>query len=315
MAMALIQGYEYKPAAHLLVTDEDAADFLQSQFSNDLQPFESGRCNYGLWLDVKGKVVADSFILCEGGERFRLLSERSDAATIAGKLEQHIIADDVVVERLPEGFAIALVGDKASTVLESLGIPVPIAGEFTTKAGICVYGGRRSLEPCFEFWSESADRISDLKTGLIRAGVEFVATRQIELMRLKSGIPSIPQEIGPSDLPGEGGLVGNGVSLTKGCYLGQEVVARMHNVGRAQRALFLIEGSGTAPACPMDLYNGDSKKVGVVRSAFSTEGSWLGVALLKTRYARVGDLLEHESGRAKIVRLFQVTLNETTGKG
>ena len=57
--------YEYTPAAHFLVSDEDAADFLQSQFTNDLRPFEAGRSTYGLWLDVKGKVIADSVVLCE----------------------------------------------------------------------------------------------------------------------------------------------------------------------------------------------------------------------------------------------------------
>ena len=54
-----IYGYDYKRAAHLWVTDEDAADFLQSQFANDLRPFAAGKCTYGLWLDVKGKVIAD----------------------------------------------------------------------------------------------------------------------------------------------------------------------------------------------------------------------------------------------------------------
>lgn len=307
--MKPVYGYNYQPAAHLLVTDEDAADFLQSQFSSDLRPFESGRCNYGLWLDVKGKVVADSFILSEGEERFRLLSEYSPATTIADKLAQHIIADDVVVERSQEGFAIALLGGGAAAILQSLEIQIPDVGTFTCNDGLYIYQGRRSLEPGFELWGESADRISELKAGLVQAGVEFVSGQQIQLIRLEAGIPSIPQEIGPSDLPGEGGLVGNGVSLTKGCYLGQEVVSRMHNVGRAQRALFLMSGSGEVPACSVALYNEDSKQVGELRSAFSTESGWEGVALLKTRYSTIGELLNHESKDAKIVRVFAANEN------
>ena len=66
--------YQYAPAAHFLVTDEDAADFLQSQFTNELRPFEEGQVSYGLWLDVKGKVIADSVVLCEGAEQFRVIS-------------------------------------------------------------------------------------------------------------------------------------------------------------------------------------------------------------------------------------------------
>ena len=153
--MTSVYGYEYKLAAHLLATDEDAAVFLQSQFSNDLQPFERGRCTYGLWLDVKGKVIADSFVLCEGDEQFRVLSQHSLTTTIADKLERHIIADDVDIERLPEGSAIALIGDEATMVLQSLDVQIPGNGEFTETDGLYVYPGRRSLKPSFELWSYS----------------------------------------------------------------------------------------------------------------------------------------------------------------
>ena len=57
--------YQYAPAAHFLVKGEDAADFLQSQFTNELRPFELRQATYGLWLDVKGKVIADSVVICE----------------------------------------------------------------------------------------------------------------------------------------------------------------------------------------------------------------------------------------------------------
>lgn len=304
--MTSVHGYEYKPAAHLLVTDEDVADFLQSQFSNDLQPFERGRCTYGLWLDVKGKVVADSFVLCEGVEQFRVLSQHSAATAIADKLERHIIADDVEIECLPEGSAIALVGNDAAMVLRSLEIQTPDAGAFTETDGLYVYFGRRSLEPSFEFWSSSDEAIVRLRTQLTQAGVDFISRQQMERMRLAAGIPSVPQEIGPADLPGEGALVNNGVSLTKGCYLGQEVVARMHNVGRAQRALFLVSGSGEAPEIPAALYNDGAKQLGELRSAFETDNGWQGVALLKTRYVEVGDSLAYDSGSARILRLFKV---------
>lgn len=302
--MTPVYGYEYKPAAHLLATDEDAADFLQSQFSNDLQPFKPGSCVYGLWLDVKGKVIADSFVLCEGEAQFRILSERSPASVISDKLERHIIADDVVIERLPEGSAIAVIGSEAATVLQALEMQLPEEGTFIRKNGVFIYRGRRSPEPGFELWCDSVETISDLRKRLIREGVTFVSAHEVELMRLAAGIPSIPAEIGPSDLPGEGALINNGVSLTKGCYLGQEVVARMHNVGRAQRALFLVSGSGDVPECPMAVYDNNSRQLGELRSAFSTGEGWQGVALLKTRYAAVGESLDYKSGSAEILHLF-----------
>jgi folate-binding protein YgfZ len=302
--MDSVFGYEYQLAAHLLVTDEDAADFLQSQFSNELRPFEAGRCTYGLWLDVKGRVVADGYILCEGPERFRILSEFSPAAVIAEKLECHIIADDVVVETLPACAALSLVGAGSGAVLFALGIEPPHAGTFSRGAGASIFAGRRSLQPSFELLFESQSDAAAFKARLVGQSVAIVSAGRIQEERLAAGIPSIPIEIGPADLPGEGGLIEDAVSLTKGCYLGQEVVARMHNLGRPQRGLFRLRGSGEAPVCPIALYNGESKKVGELRSAFSQGSAWLGVALLKTRFADVGEVLHFDGRTAQVQSRF-----------
>jgi folate-binding protein YgfZ len=308
--MESVVGYEYEPAAHLLATDEDAADFLQSQFTNDLRPVEEGRSTYGLWLDVKGKVVADSFVLCEGDERFRVLSEASQAETLAEKLERHIIADDVEIEVMPAGRAIALVGASAVAVLEALDLAVPDEGCFVQSAGVRVFRGRRALEANFELWAETAALASRLKARLLELSVEFVAEERMHALRMAAGIPSVPVEIGPADLPGEGALVGDAVSLSKGCYLGQEVVSRMHNVGSPQRALFRMSGSGAVPVCPVALYQG-TKKVGELRSAFSLGARWQGVAILKTRFAVVGEALTSATGSAAVEGLFSVVQEET----
>jgi folate-binding protein YgfZ len=235
------------------------------------------------------------------------LSECSVTAVIAQKLEQHIIADDVEIEVQPTGAALALIGEGVVGALEALGISVPAAGSFASMSGVTIFRGRRSLELSVELWSSCTATIAQLKARLIELGVDFIPSERVQLIRIAAGMPSVPSEIGPGDLPGEGLLVGDGVSLTKGCYLGQEVVSRMHNVGRPQRGLFRISGSESAPNCPIALYNRESKKVGELRSAFSTENGWQGVALLKSRYAVVGESLNHEAGSVQIEGLFQLT--------
>ncbi len=304
--MEPVLGYEYHTRMHLLVTDEDAADFLQSQFTNDLRPFSEGQCTYGLWLDVKGKVLADGFVLCEGEERFRIVSESSQSSVLAEKLERHIIADDVEVEELEPLTGYALVGEGASGLLEALGYAVPGAGRYHERADVVVFGGRRSVLPCFELLCLSSAAAGALRAALEGAGVYFVSDARIQAERIAAGIPLVPVEIGSGDLPGEGGLERDAVSFTKGCYLGQEVVARMHNVGRPQRGLFVLSGSGAIPECPTVLYNSDEKNLGELRSAITTATGWTGVALLKTRFASAGDRLRLASGRdTLIVRDFQ----------
>ena len=87
----------WRPAAWLRVTGTDAEAFLQGQFTNDVFNARNGAV-YGLWLDAKGKVRADSFVLRLGEHEFRVGSYFSAGSTICARLESHIVADDVSLE-------------------------------------------------------------------------------------------------------------------------------------------------------------------------------------------------------------------------
>lgn len=274
--------YPYKFKGSLRVTDEDAPDFLQSQFSNDLRPFDEGRATYGLWLDVKGKVIADSWIVCLGEEEFLVLSEHSETKAIQDKLEQHIIADDVELEPVGPLYAVSIIGEGAVKYLET----------FDGPAG---FVGRRSAEDSVELVFDSeAERDAYVEGSTL----ERLSEAALHAQRIEAGYPLIPAEIGTSDLPGEGGLEKGAISFTKGCFLGQEVIARMHNLGKATRSLYKLSGEGALPAVPLSLVNVDGKSVGELRSAYLTDNGWFGVALIKLRY--VEECLSLESGGGSI---------------
>lgn len=303
--MDTVSGYEYTTGTHLLITDEDAADFLQSQFTNELRPVEAGRCTYGLWLDVKGKVVADSYVLCEGDERFRLLSETAVTAVLSAKLENHIIADAVVIEAAPDLIGFALLGAGSAAVLSELSLAVPGADRFESSDGCVVFCGRRSSAECYEVLCLSAAKADQVRSVLSRLSVKILSAEQIAQERMQAGYPLVPIEIGPSDMPGEGGLEVDAVSFTKGCYLGQEVVARMHNVGRPQRTLFAVSGKNDCPVCPLAIYNRETKQVGELRTAIHCKNGWFGVALLKHRFVDVGDVLLVGDDELVVERIFR----------
>jgi len=277
--------FEYRPAAHFLVTDEDAADFLQSQFTNELRPFEAGRCQYGLWLDVKGKVIADSVILCEGAERFRVLSERCAGEVIVTHMERHIIADDVVIEHCDPAFGIEL----GANGVKALDLELPARGQFIRFEGGVLFSARDHL---YNMVIDSESEANILRAKLIAAGFSLLTEAERGLARVDAGIPLVPDEIGAADLPGEGELERDAISFTKGCYLGQEVVARMHNIGKPQRGLFVVRGEGAIPEVPLPLHNVDTKQVGELRTAYGEAGHWRGVAILKTRFAGEGETLQ-----------------------
>jgi len=293
--------YRYTPAGHFHVTDEDAADFLQSQFTNELRPFEAGRCTYGLWLDVKGKVMADSVVLCQGGAHFRILSERCEGEAIAAQMERHIIADDVVIEHCAPGFGFEL----SAAAIASLGLQLPELGRFVSIEGGVLFSSRT---PLYNMVIDSESEAGAIHEKLISAGFAPFSEAGRGLARIEAGIPLVPDEIGSTDLPGEGALERDAISFTKGCYLGQEVVARMHNIGKPQRGLFVVQGEGSAPEAPLALYNRDSKQVGELRTAYRGMGHWRGVAILKTRFAGVGENLHLETSEVTVICSLQERL-------
>jgi len=288
--------YEYRPAAHFLVSDEDAADFLQSQFSNDLRPFGAGRCTYGLWLDVKGKVIADSVVLCEGEESFRVISRRCPGERITAHLERHIIADDVLVEPREPGVAFEL----SAGGVEALGLELPSPGSVARVDGGVLFAARGAH---YSMHVDSGAGADAIRGKLSAAGFAAMTEAEHGLARIAAGIPLVPDEIGEGDLPGEGELERDAVSFTKGCYLGQEVVARMHNIGKPQRRLFVVQGKAAPPELPRPLKNADEKAVGELRSVYPDGGeAWAGVAILKTRFADLGSKLFDGLNEVSVIR-------------
>jgi folate-binding protein YgfZ len=116
-------------------------------------------------------------------------------------------------------------------------------------------------------------------TGLRKAGAVERDVAAAELDRLRQGVPSVPADIGPRDLPNEGGLDEVAISYTKGCYLGQEVMARLKNLGQVRRRLHLVRGTGAPPVAGAALHQGE-RKVGELRSSVTDGDGYLAMAML-----------------------------------
>jgi tRNA-modifying protein YgfZ len=260
--------HAYRPAAWLRVTGPDAAGFLQGQFTNDLRGIRDGSAVYGLWLDQKGKVLADSFIgRGAAADEHWIASVACPGEEIRRRLEDYIIADDVAVEDGSAGVsAVALVGDGAGAWLSS----APRAGIF--------FRGRRSAAENWE-WIFPSAAAPDVSASL--AGAREWGAAELERHRVLAGIPAVPADIGSGDLPNEGGLDAEAISYTKGCYLGQEVMARLKSKGRIRRRVRRVAGSGPPPAARSALWQSGAK-VGELRSAVADElgGGFVGLALL-----------------------------------
>ncbi|CAM2876292.1 YgfZ/GcvT domain-containing protein [Rariglobus hedericola] len=263
------------PTACLHVTGEDALSFLQGQFTQELRSPIPLAAAYGLWLNQKGKVLADSFVLRETADSVWIISFSSSAAVISERLEAYIIADDVVITDVSADWhSVAVGGPEAEAWLMQVAGAVPAAGEFVrATGGGLVFCGRRDGGTSFEWLLPSTVGIS--------AGLVEVSADDLERMRIATGLPRVPQDIGSGDLPNEGGLDAVGISYTKGCYLGQEVMARLKAMGTVRRRLVRVRAEGRGvPAVPCALLQGE-KRVGELRSAVADgSGGFIGLAMV-----------------------------------
>jgi tRNA-modifying protein YgfZ len=266
----------FRPAAALKISGEDALPFLQGQFTQDLKTLGQTSARYGLWLNQKGKVLADSFILNAAGGGFWIVSYFSSAATIRERLESYIIADDVEIEDQTDAWSgITIIGDGGVDWLRERGINMPETGDFAKAHGELIWSGRRATSGCWD-WLMPAEKAAAVDLG----GAVLLSDEELERVRIEDGIPAVPREVGPGDLPNEAGLERDAISFTKGCYLGQEVMARLKAMGQVRRSLVRVRCVAPAPeTLPTSLFFGD-KRVGELRSAVRTEAGWVGFAMV-----------------------------------
>ena len=277
--------HRWQPAACLRVSGADALSFLQGQCTNDLHQAANGGATYGLWLNQKGKIVADSFVRKVSPEELWLVSYFSPATVIQSRLEAYIVADDVVIEDVTA----------ATSGLTMWGAE-PVA---VPKAPAWSFRGRRNRAPHSEIIFPAS---AESAVSAMLAGGVALSTEEVERERIAAGIPAVPMDLGLADLPNEGGLETEAASYTKGCYLGQEVMARLKAMGQVRRRLLRVRGTGEPPPRPTALYQA-ARKLGELRSATRDGADWIGLAMLSLGSLRRDEGLALAADGAPVVRL------------
>lgn len=272
--------FRWRPACWLRVTGDDAPNFLQGQFTNDLRLLDKSAAVYGLWLTVKGKVLADSFVL-RGREpnEFWIGSYFSPSDTIRERLEGHVIADDVTIEDLTSEWAgISIFGSADVGRLP-----------FTAATKSFVFPGRRDRRGSAE-WVYPVTEGEPPELQALHPTV--LDDQKVARRRIAAGIPAIPIDVGSADLPNEAGLEADAISYIKGCYLGQEVMARLKSIGQVRRRLWRVRGDGMPPpSLPVPVFAA-ARQVGELRSAVGDdEGNWIGFAMVSLMHVAPGSAL------------------------
>ncbi len=278
MILGAMTIHYYRPMAMLRVTSGDAFTFLQGQFTNDLrQP--TGSAVYGLWLNHKGRVVADSHVLRLAENEFLLVSTTTPSTVIRQRLEAFIVADDVTLhDETASAHGLALGGPGCGEAIKQVFGGVPGAGCLVRCGGAMIFPGRRSRTENYEIIGPE-EFVAESRKQLVARGCVEAGVTEMDLARISDGLPAIPQDLGPADLPNEAGLEESAISHTKGCYLGQEIMARLKSMGKVRRRLHVVRGEGAPPRPSTLLYQGE-KRVGEIRSSARKRDEFVALAML-----------------------------------
>ena len=289
----------------LALTGTERKSFLAGQVTNDIEGLQAGHGCYAAFLTHKGKMLGDVRVLAaeeEGAEPELLLdTERATLQALFDMVRRFKIGYDVELHKrtLQRGL-LSLIGPDARAIAGAEDLPAEehahrsgeIAGRpvrlIATDTGVDVLCD-----------AEDTDAVRD---ALLHAGATPVCEDAAEILRVERGRPRYGHEIDDSTIPQEAGLNERAVSFTKGCYVGQETVARLFYKGKPNRHLRGLKLSEPV-ASGAELRLGE-RVVGTLGSSLVSPAHGPIALALVRREASPGDTLEVAGGAtAQVVEL------------
>ena len=263
------------PRRQIAVAGKDHATYLHGLLTNDIQGLSPGTGCYAAWLTPQGRMLTDMHVLESGSMILLDLPAETVDATLA-RLDQFIFTEDVRLESLVESLSGVWVhGPRAAEAIErAVTGPAPstwvqyqhstfqLGGDSVSIAridqlgvpGYCIYVARA--------------REAALLAALDAAGAVVALPDAIEAARIEAGYPVFGLDMTDDTIPLEAGIEDRAISMTKGCYVGQEVIVRVlhRGHGRVARKLVGLRIDGTLPLRGARLSAG-GREIGSITSA------------------------------------------------
>ena len=208
------------------VQGPDSASFLQGIVSQDIEALPDGGVGRSLLLGPEGKLRALLWVL-KGEDEVILVTDAGRGEALATDLGRYLFRVDAVVEPLRQK-VIGVLGPGADSVLTQANLPKP-AGWVRSGPRLVANLPLRGLT---RFIVVGADQEE-----LVAAGGRLAGSLAVDAVRVEAGEPVMGRDLDEKTIPQESGLVPETVSFTKGCYLGQELVARIDSRGHVNRVL------------------------------------------------------------------------------
>ncbi|MFQ5541838.1 MAG: aminomethyltransferase family protein, partial [Candidatus Binatia bacterium] len=260
----------------LQFTGPDRVTYLQGMVSNDVEVLSPGQGTYAAVLDIHGKIQAEIRILCTPNN-FLIDLREALKEKIVQHLNRYLIADEVEINDLTDRYGIVSVqGPKSDHLLEGLletnMLPSTELShdEFTASHGqFRLVHASHTGEKGYDLIIEKKDLLP-LMLSIQEKGktypIQWVGCQAQEILRVEAGIPRYGIDMSENNLLLETGL-DHSVSFQKGCYLGQEVIERIHSRGHVNRKLVGLALEGDKAAMHGDAIHGEQRQIGEVTSS------------------------------------------------
>jgi tRNA-modifying protein YgfZ len=281
----------------LALTGSDAKEFLAGQVTNDVVSLQPGTGCYAAFLTPKGRMLGDLRIL-DAGDELLLDTERATLQALFDMIRRYKIGYTVELHKrtLQRGL-LSLVGPRAREVAGATHLPhdehAHIAGRVGDRAVRLI-----ATDVGVDVLCDAEDAES-VRSALVDAGASEVSEDAVEVLRVEHGRPRWGGELDESVIPEEAGLNERAVSFTKGCYVGQETVARLHWKGKPNRHLRGLRLSAFV-ASGTPLYLGEREVGRLATVVTSPRHGPIALALVR-REASVGDELRVGDGEVTAV--------------
>lgn len=281
----------------LALRGAEAAEFLQGQLTNDVEGLEPGEGCYAALLDRKGHIQADMRVLQLTGDEIWLDLEPQALDPVRRHLEMYKIGREVEVADLgAERAILSLLGPRSAEIAACAALPEFASAETAIEGVACLAVGTAGGIDLIV----AAAGAGRLRDALLGAGAAEVSAEAAEVLRIEAGRPRFGADMGPEAMPAEAGIVARAVDFEKGCYIGQEPVARLHYRGKPNRFLRGLELS--APAAPGDALRLGEKEVGRLGSvAVSPARGPIGLAIVRREAEPGAELSVGEAGVTALV--------------
>lgn len=286
----------------LRVHGDEAGEYLQSQLTNDIDLAEPGSGVYAALLNRKARILADMRVLCITAADYLLVLEQEGFQAALEHLDMYRIGRQAeVAEPDPPISVVSLIGPGLEDRTGLVPGPEFQHRQATVAGQQCIaVSAPIGDTPAFDLLIEAAN-VDALLAALASDDVPRVSEEAIEILRIEAGTPRFGHEVGPAVMPAEAGIVERAVNFEKGCYIGQEPVARLHYRGRPNRLLRKLALS--APAAVGATLKLEDRELGALTSScISPANGALGLAVVR-REAEPGTIVEvGEDGTTAVIQ-------------